>query len=157
MNKMYSTIFKHTLLVTTIWNITVKTSLIFSPVNRRITAVISPGFQLLSPASIIINVKYDLRLFKQMLDGVSLDICLRIIVFSTYCDTLKIFKDRKQLVSALLKISSPFLCSFYSLAWDSINQEQTYQERFEQIDFTALLLAKYVLLINFLFSFIYQK
>ena len=78
--------------------------------------MISPGFQLLSPASIIINVKYDLRLFKQMLDGVSLDICLRIIVFSTYCDTLKTFKDRKQLVSALLKISSPFLCSFYSLA-----------------------------------------
>ena len=83
MDKMLYPIFKHTLRASTICNITVKTSLIVSPVNREITvtkrkvvsymsllsiAVIGPGFKLMSPVSITITLKYDLCLFRRMLD-----------------------------------------------------------------------------------------
>ena len=81
---MHSPISKHTLLVAAISNINVKIVWFSVQSTERLQllkgsssymllfsiAVIGPGFNLMSLTSIRINLKYDLYLFKWMLDKV---------------------------------------------------------------------------------------
>ena len=70
--------------------------------------VIGPEFKFMSRASIRMNLKCNLYLFKLTFDAVSLDNCFRIIIFSVNCNALRTFIDKKSLASALIKISNPF-------------------------------------------------
>ena len=62
------------------------------------------GFKLISPATLRINLQYDLKLFKRMLDRALLDNCFRIIAIFINCNAFKIINYRNSLVSGLLKM-----------------------------------------------------
>lgn len=72
---MHSLNFKYTPLITTFWVITINIKLLFSSVNRKIAVakkevipnvdvLTGPGSKLMPPASIRMNLKYGLYLFK---------------------------------------------------------------------------------------------